>query len=58
MTQAFGVTVLFAVSEYLCTYVKLILLLIFAILGILGLAVLEFRLKKENDDKKAEPTDV
>jgi hypothetical protein len=47
MCQAFGSTILFASSEYLCTIVKLIILLIFAVLALLGLQVLEFKLRKE-----------
>ena len=58
MTQAFGVTVMFAVSEYICTYVKLIVLLVFAALALLGLTILEIKLKKENQNKQTGPTAV
>ena len=52
MCQAFGSTILFATSEYLCTIVKLGIVLVFAVLALLGLQVLEFKLKKEKNARK------
>ncbi len=46
LLQSLGVTILFAVSEYMCTYMKIYVLLALLLLAATGYVFMELRLRR------------